>query len=180
MLDNDLAKPAAQAGDASPWTNFTHVGVVVRDIDEAIRRYEAMGCGPFKRFDLPSDDFAQFKWRHHFNQPADGHVYKVAWGKFGPIDMEIFQPIAGDSIPQRFLDAKGEGVWHYGYDVENMAETDAWMERRGYKVVGASETESGVLMSYYGTDDVGGVYFQAHEVPVDSDMYEKLGKTANE
>ncbi len=160
--------------EGNPWTNFTHIGVVVRDIDEAIQRYTAMGLGPFRRFTLPSDEFMAFKWRHHFNNPVDDHIYEVAWGQFGAIGMEIFQPVRGDSIPQRFLDQKGEGVWHYGYDVHDMDQVAAWMHARGYQVIGASETTDGIKMNYFGTDDVGGVYFQAHEVPPDSDMYARL------
>ncbi|ATE64141.1 VOC family protein [Rhizorhabdus dicambivorans] len=159
----------------NPLTNFTHIGVVTHDIGETCKRYEALGIGPFTYFDLPSeDDFMTFKSRHHFGVSADGHKYKVAWGSWGPIAMEVFQPVSGDSIPQRFLDTKGEGVWHYGYDVEDMAVVEAFMSQRGYSVIGASETMDGVKMCYFGTADHGGVYFQAHEVPPSSDMYERL------
>jgi methylmalonyl-CoA/ethylmalonyl-CoA epimerase len=165
------------AVDESPWTRLTHFGLVVRDIDQAVQRYKELGAGPFRRFDLPSDEFIKFRWRHHFGKPADAHAYKVAWGAMAPISIEIFQPIAGDSIPQRFLDAKGEGVWHYGYDVEDMKYTIAWMEKRGFGVTGASEAEDGTLMCYFGTTDVGGVYFQAHEVPKSSTLYADLAKS---
>jgi catechol 2,3-dioxygenase-like lactoylglutathione lyase family enzyme len=160
------------SGTDSPWTKLTHIGLVVRDIEKTLESYGALGIGPFKRFDLPSDEFIAFKSRHHFGKPADGHVYKVAWGSMGPIAVEIFQPVAGDSIPQRWLDAKGEGIWHYGYDVDDMAQTIAFMEARGYAVIGASEHEDGTLMCYFGTDAVGGVYFQAHQLSKASTMHE--------
>jgi methylmalonyl-CoA/ethylmalonyl-CoA epimerase len=163
----------------SPWTNLTHIGLVVRDIDDALRRYRELGVGPFRRFDLPSDEFIKFRWRHHFGKPADSHAYKVAWGSMGPISLEIFQPIAGDSIPQRFLDTHGEGVWHFGYDVKDMKYTTEWMKSRGYEVIGASEAEDGTLMCYFATTALGGVYYQAHEVPKTSTLYEDLG-TPNE
>jgi catechol 2,3-dioxygenase-like lactoylglutathione lyase family enzyme len=163
----------------NPWINFTHIGVVTRDIAETARRYEAMGVGPFTHFELPSaDDFMAFRSREHFGMPADDFRYKVAWGKWGAIAMELFQPVSGDSIPQRFLNAKGEGVWHYGYDVEDMAAVEAYMAERGYRMIGSSETTDGVKMCYFGTDDHGGVYFQAHEVPPGSNMYERLAGSA--
>jgi len=164
----------------NPWTNFTHIGIVTRDIERTVQQYVELGMGPFSRFDLPSDEFAQFKWRHHFNKPTDDHKYKVAWGKLGAISIEIFQPVSGDSIPQRFLDAKGEGVWHYGYDVEDMEAVKEFMSEKGYSVVGAAETEEGVKMYYFGTEDYGGVYFQAHEVPPESTMYKKLATVGTE
>ena len=159
----------------NPWMKFTHIGVVVRDIDKAVAQYSSLGLGPFTRFRLPSDRFANFKYVRHFGRDASDNIYEIAWGKFGDIAMEIFQPIAGDSIPKRFLEANGEGVWHYGYDVHDMNDTVEWMKSKGYDVVGESQTEDGVRMSYFGTDDVGGVYFQAHEVPPTSKMYDKLG-----
>ena len=162
------------ADDNHPWVKFTHIGVVVHDLDKAVTQYSAMGLGPFVRFRLPSDQFAQLKYVQHFGRDASGNVYEIAWGKFGDIAMEIFQPFAGDSIPKRFLEARGEGVWHYGYDVHDMDETVAWMKAKGYDVVGSSETKEGVRMSYFGTHEVGGVYFQAHEVPATSTMYKKL------
>jgi len=166
----------------NPWTNFTHIGVVTRDIDRTVQQYVELGMGPFSRFELPSDEekFTQFKWRHHFNKPTDGHKYKVAAGKLGPIFIEIFQPISGDSIPQRFLDTKGEGVWHYGYDVEDMDAVKKFMNEKGYSEVGAAETVEGIKMYYFGTEDYGGVYFQAHEVPPKSDFYEKLATVGME
>jgi methylmalonyl-CoA/ethylmalonyl-CoA epimerase len=151
--------------DGSPWTRYTHFGVVVKDINLAVARFAGLGMGPFTRFSLPSDEFIKFKWRHHFGKPADDFRYEVAYGPMAPgLGIEIFQCVSGDSIPQRFFDAKGEGVWHYGYDVDDMDRTTQWMESRGYKVVGASETTEGTRMCYFGTDDIGGVYFQAHEI----------------
>ena len=159
----------------NPWVKFTHIGVVVRDLDKAVAQYSALGLGPFTRFRLPSPQFSTFKLVRHFGRDASDNIYEIAWGKFGDIAMEIFQPIAGDSIPQRFLDAKGEGVWHYGYDVEDMDQVVPWMKAKGYEIMGESLTDDDVRMCYFGTNDVGGVYFQAHEVPKTSDMYEKLG-----
>jgi len=152
--------------NSTPWTRFTHIGVVVRDINAAVARYETLGMGPFKRFSLPSDEFIKIKWRHHFGKPADDFRYEIAYGPMASgVGVEVFQCISGDSIPQRFFDAKGEGVWHYGYDVEDMDKTIAWMEGRGLKIIGASETTEGTRMCYFGTEDIGGVYFQAHEIP---------------
>lgn len=152
-------------GTSNPLTRLTHLGVVVRDIDRAVAMYETLGMGPFKRFSLPSDEFIKMKWRHHFGKPADDFRYEVAYGRMASgMGIEVFQCVSGDSIPQRFIDAKGEGVWHYGYDVEDMDATIAWMAERGFEVVGASETDEGTRMCYFGTSNLGGVYFQAHEM----------------
>lgn len=157
----------------SPWTNLTHVGVVVRNLDAAVALYETLGAGPFKRFRLPGENF-EVKFRQHFGVPADDHVQEVAWGSMGSVAVEIFQCIRGDSIPQRFLDTRGEGIWHYGYDVEDMKYTITWMAARGYGIIGEAEYVDGTRMCYFDTDRLGGVYFQAHEIAPGSRLKQNL------
>lgn len=157
----------------TPWTNLTHVGLVVHDLDKAVSLYETLGAGPFKRFRLPGQNF-EVKFRQHFGVRADDHVQEVAWGSMGPIAVEIFQCIHGDSIPQRFLDTRGEGIWHYGYDVEDMNYTIAWMAARGYTIIGEAEYVDGTRMCYFDTDRPGGVYFQAHEIAQGSHLKQNL------
>jgi catechol 2,3-dioxygenase-like lactoylglutathione lyase family enzyme len=165
--------------DHNPWAGrLTHLGIVVRDIEKAIAMYrDTFGAGPFKRFSLPSDDFITFRWRHHFGIPADDHRYEVAYGNMGAIGVELFQCIAGDSIPQRFLDARGEGVWHYGYDVDDIEATTAWMSAHGFPVIGGSEHSDGTRMLYFDTFAATGVYWQAHEVHSHSTLRSDLGQS---
>ncbi len=162
----------------NPWLGrLTHVGIVVRDIEAALDMYAAtFGAGPFKRFSLPSDEFISFRWRHHFGKPADDHRYEVAYGNMGPIGVELFQCIAGDSIPQRFLDQRGEGIWHYGYDVDDLDRTTAFMAERGFAVIGGSEHHDGTRMAYFDTYRATGVYWQAHEVHPHSTLRSDLGQ----
>ncbi len=158
----------------NPWTNLTHIGVVARNLDEAVKRYEEMGAGPFKKFRLPDDQF-NVKWRQHFGKSADDHVQLVAWGQMGPIAVEIFENVKGDSLQKHFLETRGEGVWHYGYDVENMAETIEFMRQRGIGIVGEAEYADGTRMVYFDTLGLGGVYWQAHEISHGSDLKANLG-----
>jgi len=158
----------------TPWTNLTHLGLVVRNLDAAVALYEAMGGGPFKRFRLPGENF-EIKFRQHFGASADDHVQNVAWGQLGPLAIEIFECVRGDSIPQRFIDTKGEGVWHYGYDVDDMNYTVDWMAEKGYGIVGEAQYVDGTRMCYFNTDRVGGVYFQAHEISQGSKLKHNLG-----
>jgi catechol 2,3-dioxygenase-like lactoylglutathione lyase family enzyme len=162
----------------NPWAGrLTHLGIVVRDIEAAVRMYrDTFSAGPFKHFSLPSDEFITFRWRHHFGKPADDHRYEVAYGNMGTLGIELFQCIAGDSIPQRFLDQRGEGVWHYGYDVDDLDATTAWMAQRGYAIVGGSEHADGTRMAYFDTYAATGVYWQAHEVHPESTLRTDLGQ----
>jgi 4-hydroxyphenylpyruvate dioxygenase-like putative hemolysin len=38
----------------------------------------------------------------------------------GPLWIEVFQPVSGDSVQQKFLDEHGEGINHIGFEVPDM------------------------------------------------------------
>jgi catechol 2,3-dioxygenase-like lactoylglutathione lyase family enzyme len=163
--------------EPSPLLKLTHLGFVVRDIDKAVKTYESLGIGPFKRFSLPSPEF-KFNKIEHFGKYSADHKYEVAYANAGPVGIEIFQCIGGDNIPQRFLDEKGEGLWHYGYDVEDMDKTIEWMAERGYGIIGSAEYPDGTRMVYFDTrEDLDGIVFQAHEnVEKHLDFFEDKSK----
>lgn len=120
----------AQVPGSYPF-KVTHIGVITKDMDRTIKRYEAMGVGPFERFRLPDARF-KFKkrWMYDVDLSAHDHVCDVAYGQMsGGFGVEIYQLIKvkepKKSIPQQYLDAKDECVWHLGHDVENMDEAIA-------------------------------------------------------
>ena len=152
--------------DGSPFLNLHHVGWVVRNLDRAIAHFESLGIGPWRRFTLPSEGPGHdlTKWEHYGRSGAD-FKYEIATAKMGPIYMEIFECISGDSIPKRFLEAKGEGIWHMSY-VVTPGEFDravAEMTAKGFKAIGSSLSADGTRMVYFDTDKVGGVVFQLHD-----------------
>jgi hypothetical protein len=158
----------AQVPGSYPF-KVTHIGVITKDIDRTIKRYEAMGVGPFERFRLPDARF-KFKkrWMYDVDLSAHDHVCDVAYGQMsGGFGVEIYQLInikePQKSIPQQYLDTKNECIWHLGHDVENMEEAIVWMKNAGYEVIGGSEYVDGTLMVFFGTQDLGYI-IQVHEV----------------
>jgi methylmalonyl-CoA/ethylmalonyl-CoA epimerase len=146
----------------------THIGVITRDIDKTIKQYEAMGAGPFKRFQLTDEEFAQ-KRRWNYDIDTSDHVYAIAYGQLSAgFGVEIFQllqcPNPEKNIAHQFLVSKGEGIWHLGHDVENMEEAIAWMKNAGYEVIGGSEYMDGTLMCYFDTAKDFGYVIQLHQV----------------
>jgi methylmalonyl-CoA/ethylmalonyl-CoA epimerase len=72
-----------------------HIGIVVRDIQEALRVYEsALG--------LPLREVAEV---------PDQQV-KVAFLPIGESNVELVQPLTGDTGIARFLEKRGEGIHH--------------------------------------------------------------------
>ena len=150
--------------EKSVFFDLHHVGWVVRDINKSIEYFEALGIGPWERYRMPSPGH-EFTTREHFGASGDPIVYEVATAQMGPIQIEMFECISGDSIPKRFLDSKGEGIWHFGYNVEpeDFDKAIAEMTRKGFKVVGSSTGKKGTRMVFFDTDKLGGVIFQLHD-----------------
>jgi methylmalonyl-CoA/ethylmalonyl-CoA epimerase len=89
---------------------ITQIGVVVRDIREALRRYhETLGWGPWNVYELTPP-------RHHHTtlrgEPVDYSMIIAETHAAGPVDFELIQPLDGPSIYKEWLDEHGEGVHH--------------------------------------------------------------------
>lgn len=128
----------------------TQVGIVVRDLDKAIAYYEkVVGLGPFVRPEVV------FTEKYYYGKPAD---FKMLLGfcSLGPIEMELIQPVIGPTIYHDFLEKRGEGLHHLGFDIKDL---DARMERyqkMGIKVIQSGRTRGGGF-AYLDTGNIGGV-----------------------
>jgi catechol 2,3-dioxygenase-like lactoylglutathione lyase family enzyme len=89
-----------------------HAGVVVADLERAIDRYsEIHGIGRWMRLDT------DYPARHC---GRDTHVANHnAFGFAGTLMFELVEPGEGDTPAASFLSARGEGVFHLGYAVDD-------------------------------------------------------------
>ena len=101
------------------------VGVVVRDMDKAIKRLESLGIGPFESMALPPD---REEW--YRGQPRKVNV-KISMAQVGDVQLELIEPLEGDSPHREFLDSKGEGVQHIMFSVEDFDKETARLTEGG-------------------------------------------------
>ncbi len=80
-----------------------HIGIVVRDIQEALQVYESALA-------LPLDEVVEV---------PDQHV-RVAFLPVGDTNVELVQPTSGDTGTARFLEKRGEGVHHICLEVDDI------------------------------------------------------------
>jgi hypothetical protein len=73
---------------------FHHLGVVVRDLDKALEKYRALGLGS----DVPKPRIMEGR-----SAGLRGVMVNI-----GPLAMEMWQPLRGNTIQQEFLDRVGE------------------------------------------------------------------------
>lgn len=93
--------------EPSPWTVPCQLGVVVRDLDAAVRHYEAMGVGPFR--EGPSEAAVE-RWVH--GERVEGVVVAGRITQLGPLEFELISPVTGPSLQAEYLERYGEGPMH--------------------------------------------------------------------
>ncbi|MCG6880743.1 MAG: VOC family protein [Deltaproteobacteria bacterium] len=138
------------------------VGVVVSNLDDAIRFYsETFGLGPFQKVTfVPAQH-----WVKGEPCPIKLNIGMCPWG---PLQLELIEPIEGDAPHKWFLREKGEGLQHLGFIIENYDEWLAYLKGKGIGVLMNAETDvegmGHVRAAYMQSDAVGGVLFELIEV----------------
>lgn len=108
---------------------LSHVGIVVRDLDEAMEYYGSVfGLGPFTTevYDLKS-----FIYR---GKTASARV-KAAIAYSGPVFIELVQVLEGETVHTEFLREKGEGLQHVAFLVRNLDEKLKELAKSGIQPV---------------------------------------------
>jgi methylmalonyl-CoA/ethylmalonyl-CoA epimerase len=127
------------------------IGIVVRDLDAAIRRYEDhFGIGPWQTHQFKPGEVKD--WLEH-GQPAEPST-RFETAMVGRVQWELIQPLDDKSIYARFLAEKGEGVHHIAVAAADFDETLAAEAKRGNDLVLSCELGgqySGIKVAYLGT-----------------------------
>ena len=103
------------------------VGYVVRDLDEALQTFGPL-FGPFQLMESPLEG------TNYRGRPSDVTL-KMAFGRSGPLEIELIQWVSGESPHKEALDAGGEGVHHVRFKVDDLASHRARLEEKGFRVV---------------------------------------------
>jgi methylmalonyl-CoA/ethylmalonyl-CoA epimerase len=142
---------ASNATRKSTFMHLVHIGVVVRDMNKTIERLTALGIGPFKPRILPPD--AREKYRGKPFIPSQRVAIQIT--QIGNLELELIQPISGESPHQEFLAQKGEGVQHLGFMVDNLEEDVKHLTAEGSRVILTSQFKGGGGVAYLDLDAAG-------------------------
>ncbi|MGO1850804.1 VOC family protein [Microbacterium sp.] len=141
------------------WDRIYQIGVVVADLDDAIAHYAKAGIGPFH--EGPS---AAATDRRVHGLPSDA-VVRGACVQLGPIELELLQPVNGDSFQDEMLKEKGEHALHVCAYTDDLDADTAEMAEAGFPVVSEGNLADGGRFAYYDTRAVGGLILERHEMP---------------
>lgn len=144
--------------------NFMHVGIVVEDLDRTIETLEKVfGIGPFKMLNFPPDnvDESEIEMTYH-GKPADFKA-KFCFANVGNTELEIIQPISGDSVWFDFLKEKGEGIHHIKFSVPSLIDTKEYLEGESIEMTQSGSAVGGNLgktWAYFDATDKAGMIIE--------------------
>lgn len=126
----------------SSFTKVIQVGLVVKDVDKVVERLTSLGIGPFTQGGLPPD---REEWFRDKRMYAD---FKIRSAMIGDIQIELIQPLSGDSPHKEFLESKGEGIQHIACAVEDVEKEIAKLTSKGATVLLRAKFPGGRGVAY--------------------------------
>jgi methylmalonyl-CoA/ethylmalonyl-CoA epimerase len=127
-----------------------HIGIAVRDLDEAIARYTALcGHGP-----------------DHLEEVASQKV-KVAMFAVGESRVELLMATAPDSPIAKFIDQRGESMHHLCFKVPNLQQALARMQATEIEIISGAggEGAAGSRVAFLHPKSLMGVMVELVEYP---------------
>ncbi len=138
-----------------PFSRVHHLCLVVADIARAVRFYESIGVGPWQDYP-PLEQYTDLDVPDR--QGFLDLTYKYA--DTDSVQLQLVQPGAGDSPQKRFLESKGEGVFHVGFSVPDVDEGAARAAGLGLDVLMQGRRPDGSGFTYFDTAPQAGVVLE--------------------
>ena len=130
----------------SPFTKVIQVGIVVKDVEKTVKRLTSLGIGPFEPMVLPPE---RQEWFRDKRMYAD---FKIFGARIGDIQIELIQPISGDSPHKEFLETKGEGIQHIACAVEDVEKEVQKLTKEGATTLLRAKFPGGRGVAYMDLD----------------------------
>ena len=144
-----------------PFSKLHHISIVVRDAEKTQKFYESIGIGPWV-------DYPPMKEYVKIDVPDESGFYKlkIKCAQIGPVQLQLIEPGDGESLYKDHLGKKGEGVFHIGFEVDDICATDSTIEAMGLKVLSSGRRENGSGFSYLKTESEAGVVLLVRQSPL--------------
>jgi methylmalonyl-CoA/ethylmalonyl-CoA epimerase len=141
----------------TPFRELHHICIVVRDIDASVAYYESIGIGPWRDYP-PLTEYTQLTVPSR--DAFFALKYKVA--DLGNAQLQLCQPPELDCAQRRFLDSRGEGVFHIGFE-RDVDEAAAAAPGLGLGVLARGQRDDGSGFVYFDTAEGAGVVLLARQ-----------------
>ncbi len=157
------------------FTDVLQVGVVVSNVDEAVRKYaDEYGIGPWRIWDFNPDTVSEMIIR----DKRVNYAMRLALCDIGKVQWELIEPKDDKSLYAEFLKKHGPGIHHAALGVENYDETMKIMRAKGHQILQGGNWH-GFGYTYLSTEDDLNVIAEIYNVspdfawPEPDDVYPK-------
>jgi len=131
---------------AAVFKKLHHICIVVKNLDATLAYYESLGVGPW--FDYPKNGaYVEFE----VPNPAASKAMRYKCVNLDNVQIQLCEPGDLDSPQARFLREHGEGVYHLGFEVDDMGEAENRGKTLGLDVIARGRREDGGGFCYYDT-----------------------------
>jgi methylmalonyl-CoA/ethylmalonyl-CoA epimerase len=121
-------------------TQVTQIGIIVRDVEAAARRWAALLGVPVPEARITGVS-AETKMTYR-GAPSEGRA-KLAFFTLGSVSLELIEPVGGPSTWRDFLDRRGEGVHHLAFQVKDTEDEGDVLAGHGVPRVQSGEWGTG-------------------------------------
>lgn len=151
------------------FNQFVQIGVVVEDLDQAIKNLgEIFGIGPFRVIDWPPEGRTDIE-KYYYGQPGE-FTARMAFTELGSVELELIQPLNGQSIWADFLREHGGGIHHLRFNIEEIEPVQEYLAQNG--IVPAqhgSGIRPGTLWMNFASEDKVGFVIEVMKVMAGTD-----------
>jgi hypothetical protein len=129
---------------AKPFRTAIQIGVVVRDIEQSMAALTAIfGIGPFRVVECPPPGREEQQFCH--GQPARFRT-RQAFADLGSVELELIQPLEGQTIWSDFLAEHGPGLHHIRFNVPDEKALTTYLQDKG---IGKTQEGAGIREGSY-------------------------------
>ena len=149
--------------DKNTFSKPHHICIVVKDIEKTKSYYESIGIGPWSEYP-PLVEYTKLNVIDIEGFFASRFVYT----KIGDMQLQLVQPGEGKTIYKEFLEKKGEGVFHIGFEVADVDSVDEQLTENGLKILASGRRDDGSGFTYYDTRQDAGVTLLIRQTKTES------------
>ncbi|MGQ9721226.1 MAG: VOC family protein [Candidatus Jordarchaeum sp.] len=124
------------------------IGIVIKDMDKTAKFLEKLGIGPVPTIET---------------EVPNGKV-KIGIYQQGDLQIELIQPLQGNTIHAKWLKQKGEGIHHVSYHCKDIEKELQNLEKIGVKILDRGEI-FGVKWAYLDTQEKCGFILELGQWP---------------
>jgi len=133
-------------------TTLAQIAIVVKDIVASSKRYADVLGLPVPEIITtnPGLDVHQT-----YNGVPSNAQAKLAFFQLGQVQLELIEPMGGESTWQEILDRKGEGFHHIAFWVEGMQKSVDFLKSKGISMVQRGDMGEGQYAYFDAEDSLG-------------------------